>query len=111
MKKGNIWQEHISLLKFMYDNRHLDFMQTLIWSKTIAKYMKISRYKALQLLKTLREQWMVVYEPMIYCEKDYESWECYCENHLPIRWWRITELWALSHELRLWVILENKSEK
>ena len=73
------------VLEFMIKNSlTADFYEILHTSKFIAKQLKTSRYQSLKYLRELKNEGKILYKSVIYCQPDYETGDCYCENHLPV---------------------------
>jgi hypothetical protein len=73
------------VLKFMETNNTCDGYPILFTTRWIAHRFNITKYRARKLIKMIEAEGHIKYGKLhLPCDKDYESGDCYCENHLPI---------------------------
>jgi hypothetical protein len=82
------------IIEYLEENQTtMDWYPFLTSAEYIAEQIDELKTPTKKALRELRKDWKIYWAKWFPpCDTDYESWECYCENHLPIRWWSIKEI-------------------
>jgi len=85
------------VLDHLKANIHCDGIDIYHSARSVARGLKTSKYQARKQLKLLESEGFIKYTSRTFCMPDYESGECYCENHLP-EWGYAPTLKLRKHE-------------
>jgi len=90
-KYSKITKEEV--LSLMNGNRlTVDFYDVMFSIGMIADSLNSSKYQVSKIMNELRSEGLIYYGSYSgMCQPDYESGDCYCDNHLPVWGWRLNK--------------------